>query len=608
MVNIIQNGEVYEVSFRYDKYLIELVKQVPGRQWIPKSKLWTIPRVNLGMLLNKLKGTSYESQINLRSNEDINKNEKIDDTTKIPDIDISKVKMCVEKGKKPYQHQLDFMKFAIDRQNNGNCNGFLCADSAGLGKTLEAMNLALYNRKALKFKHCLIICCVNSSKYNWLADIQKHTNGKEVPYILGSRKCRNGSIRYTGSSAEKLADLKSGYMYGKKDEKLPYFIITNIEALRYKDKNRKYPFSEEIAKQVSKGKIGMIVLDEIHKNASPTSIQGKQILKIKKETGNSAMWLPMTGTPITNKPTDVFTPLRLVNGHKYTSFYKWCQEFCIYGGYGGYEIMGYKNIPYLKSMLQPNMIRRRKEEVLDLPPKIIMTEYVENTEAQKKLYQEVAADMIANRAKIMAEVNPMTRFLRLRQVNGAPELVDNSIKWDDKDYTSKNAKLVRFLELVDDIVERGEKVVVFSNWVEPLKTFYRYVSKKYKTCCYTGTMSTEDREKHKKVFMTNPDYKVMIGTIGALGTSHTLTVANNIIFIDEPWNPADREQAEDRCYRIGTNSSVNIYTLITKDTVDDHVHDILSLKTGVSNYIVDGNLDLKKHPELFDFLLSDFKK
>ena len=100
----------------------------------------------------------------------------------------------------------------------------------------------------------------------------------------------------------------------------------------------------------------------------------------------------------------------------------------------------------------------------------------------------------------------------------------------------------------------------------------------------------------------------MIGTIGALGTSHTLTVANNIIFIDEPWNPADREQAEDRCYRIGTNSSVNIYTLITKDTVDDHVHDILSLKTGVSNYIVDGNLDLKKHPELFDFLLSDFKK
>ena len=608
MVNIIQNGEVYEVSFRYDKYLIELVKQVPGRQWIPKSKLWTIPRVNLGMLLNKLKGTSYENQINLRSNEDINKNEQIDDTTKIPDIDISKVKMCVEKGKKPYQHQMDFMKFAIDRQNNGNLNGFLCADSAGLGKTLEAMNLALYNQKALKFKRCLIICCVNSSKYNWVSDIKKHSNGKEIPYILGSRKCRDGSIRYTSSSAEKLADLKSGYMYGKKEEKLPYFIVINIEALRYKDKNRKFPIAEEISKQVTKGKIGMIVLDEIHKNASPTSIQGKQILKIKKETGNSAMWLPMTGTPITNKPTDVFTPLRLVNGHKYTSFYKWCQEFCIYGGYGGYEIMGYKNIPYLKSLLQPNMIRRRKEEVLDLPPKIIMTEYVENTEAQKKLYQEVAADMIANRAKIMAEVNPMTRFLRLRQINGAPELVDNSIKWDDKDYISKNAKLARFLELVDDIVDRGEKVVVFSNWVEPLKTFYRYVSKKYKTCCYTGTMSTEDREKHKKTFMTNPDYKVMIGTIGALGTSHTLTVANNIIFIDEPWNPSDREQAEDRCYRIGTNSSVNIYTLITKDTVDDHVHDILSLKTGVSNYIVDGNLDLKKHPELFDFLLSDFKK
>ena len=284
------------------------------------------------------------------------------------------------------------MRYAIARQNDGNFNGFLVADEQGLGKTLESFNLALYNREKYHFKHCLIICCVNSSRINWYQDIKKHTDGQEVPYILGSRLMRNGKLRYNSLSSEKYADLCSGKMYGSADgAKLPYFLILNIEAFRYQ-KDRQYAITKKIIELIQQRQISMIIIDEIHKNASPSSKQGKQLLEIKKATGGSAMWLPMTGTPITNSPTDLFTPLRLTGSHVITSYYKWCQEYCIYGGFGDHDIVGYKNIPRLKVILQHNMIRRLKSQVLHLPPKIRYTEYVENTEYQQKLYQDVLAE------------------------------------------------------------------------------------------------------------------------------------------------------------------------------------------------------------------------
>lgn len=95
---------------------------------------------------------------------------------------------------------------------------------------------------------------------------------------------------------------------------LPYFLITNIESLRTK-KGKKYTLVEEIISMVDHNELQMIPIDELHKNMSPRSTQGKLILEIKKRTNNSIEWIPMTGTPIVNKLTDDYTPLRLVNGH-----------------------------------------------------------------------------------------------------------------------------------------------------------------------------------------------------------------------------------------------------------------------------------------------------
>lgn len=601
MINVIQNGEIYEITFQYDPNVIALIKNVPGRTWNATGKMWTIPKDRLGFLINEFRGTQYEPFVKIHSDEEINQNEELGSTTVIPDIDISKIPFHVKGGSTPYKHQLDFMKWAIDRQNHGNMHGFICADSMGLGKSVESANLAFYNKKQYNFKHCLVICCVNSTKYHWQDDIKVHLN--EPAYILGTRLRRDGTEKCDTGSLEKLEDLNSTHMYNNEDSpELPYFIIVNIEALRYRS-GKKHPITDKIIELILNQTISMIIIDEVHKNLSPSSDQGKQILQIKKATGGAAMWIPMTGTPITKQPMDVYTPLLLCNGHDFTSYYKWCQNFCVYGGFGGYEVVGYKNIPYLKNLLENNMIRRLKSDVLDLPPKITYTEYVENTEYQHKLYKQVLGEIIAQESEILTSLNPMARFLRLRQVNGSPELIDNNLKVDNT-YIKKNAKLQRLLELIDEIVERGEKVVVFSNWVEPLRTLYKFISTKYKTCVFTGTMSVEDREKHKRVFQSNSEYKVLLGTIGAAGTGQTFTAARNVIFYDSPWNPSDKEQASDRIYRIGTTQSVNIFTLVSKDTVDDRVEQILSNKDGVAKYIVDGKLDLRNNPRLFDFLLG----
>ena len=187
-------------------------------------------------------------------------------------------------------------------------------------------------------------------------------------------------------------------------------------------------------------------------------------------------------------------------------------------------------------------------------------------------------------------------------------MIDDTIKID-KDYIGKNAKIQKVLDLLTEIVDtRNEKVIIYSNWVEPLRTLYKFISKKYKVCCYTGSMKDDVREKHKRVFVNNPEYKVMIGTIGALGTAHTLTVAENVIFYDEPWVPTDREQAEDRIYGLNTTKPKNIYTIMTKDTVDERVHNILYTKDTVAKFIVDGKLDIRSNPDLFFKLLGTSSK
>ena len=266
MITAIQNQDIYIIRFQYDPKIVQLVKNVPGRLYDGEHKYWTIPLDKLGFLINQFRGTPYEYLLQIYSAEYINENATLDATDTIPDVDLTGIPLYVQDGSYLFNHQLDFMKYAIDRQRRGLTSGFILADEMGLGKSLEAMNLALYNKKFNKIKHCLIVVCVNSAKYNWLYDIEKHTNGEYKPYLLGSRLKRDGTVKLDGSSANKLQDLMAGRMYGKKDgDPLPFFIVLNIEAFHMRS-NRKYVIKDRLTVLINKGYIGMVIIDEVHRN------------------------------------------------------------------------------------------------------------------------------------------------------------------------------------------------------------------------------------------------------------------------------------------------------------------------------------------------------
>ncbi|WP_302320355.1 SNF2-related protein, partial [uncultured Duncaniella sp.] len=227
MISAIQAGDRYEISFPYDVNLIDIMKSIPGKLWDPYRKVWSIPKEKFGFFLNDIRGTFYEQQLYVQSEEDLNVNNSIDstDTSYLDSIDISHINYRVADGFYPFKHQLDCMRYELDRHSKGLYSGFILADEPGAGKTLEIINLGLYHKEYLGATHCLIICCVNGSKYNWRDDIKFHTNGEYEGYILGSRIRRNGSINYLGSGKQKVEDLKTGHMYGKEQyPELPFFL------------------------------------------------------------------------------------------------------------------------------------------------------------------------------------------------------------------------------------------------------------------------------------------------------------------------------------------------------------------------------------------------
>ena len=603
MINVVKNGKVYEISFQYDECILEIIRSLSQRNYVPNCKKWVIPENVLPELLDKFKGTEFESMLNITENVQSSSNSLLDIQNNIPDVDISGIKTYVQDGYQLYEHQKNFLKFALYRQIiEKNDSGFLLCDEPGLGKTLEGMNLALYNKRNNNLKHCLIICCVNSAKYNWIDDIEKHTNGKFHPYLLGSRKKRNGDIKSEITNKDKFHDIQTLTVFGS-EKPVPFFLVTNVESLKMKD-GKYYPIANAIIDKINCGEIGMIIIDEIHKNMSPSSMQGKQMLAIKNKTGKKCKYIPMTGTPIVNRPTDVFLPLRLVDGVDCTSFYQWIQNFCIHSEFGLTDVIGYKNIDVLRMILQSNMLRRRKCDVLDMPPIVFIDKYVLNTLYQAKLYQQYKSEVQSNREEIVHSMNPLAEMYKLCQVCGSPELLVDDIDLDDS-YLSKNSKLQELLDILDEIHERNEKVIVFSKWVKPLFTLFKYIDMKYanSVCMFHGELSITERNANKYTFINDHSKFILLGTIGALGVSHTFTCASNVIFYDEPFTYADKQQAWERVYRIGTRSSVNVYTILTRNTVEERIHKLVYDKKEISDAIVD-NLDIRNHPEIFDYLLS----
>lgn len=540
------------ITFDYDQRIVDTVKALPQRFYNADKKEWEAPLPALKTVVDNLPMFDFDitgPYINL--------------TEEKP---VAEIPANFDFKTKPFKHQIEGFEYGLAN------NRWLLGDEQGLGKTKQVIDIAVAKKLQKGYKHCLIICGVNGLKWNWVNEV--HTHSDEDAWILGQRfKGRKISI---GSTNDKLYDLKHV------DSISPYFLITNVETMRNED------CVKEIQKLCKNGTIGVVAIDEIHKCKNPASQQGKGILKIQSECR-----IAMTGTPLMNTPFDLYIVLKWLGyeGHSFSAFKN---HYAVYGGFGGYEVVSYRYLDELQKQLDKIMLRRLKKDVLDLPEKTHIDEYVEMTPKQAQIYREVTADIKMNIDQIKMQNNPLAELIRMRQATGYTGILSSTVK--------ESAKLDRMEELVDETIANDKQVVIFSNWTQMTDAIWERLSKKYKMACITGQTKDSERMDAVSLFQDGT-IKVLVGTIGAMGTGLTLTAGTVEIFMDEPWNRANKEQAEDRCHRVGTTENITIYTILCKDTIDERIHELVERKGAMADALVDGKVKIDKGAML-DFLLS----
>ena len=282
------------------------------------------------------------------------------------------------------------------------------------------------------------------------------------------------------------------------------------------------------------------------------------------------------------------------------NFYAFKKHYCKFGGFKNKQVMGYKNLDQLQNMLDECMIRRLKSEILDLPEKNIYEEYVEMDQLQETLYTYVRESTLLEMESMLTSANPLVQMIRMRQATGNTWTLENSLNIPQ--FTSvRCAKLERLKDIVKERTDNGQKIIVFTNWVQVALKLKEEL-KEYNPQMIHGEVKTREKQIAEEEFQTNPDCKVLIGTIGSMGTGLNLTAANCVIFMDEPWTYSNFSQAIDRAHRIGTKGQIDIISLITKNTIDERIHNLILSKKNISDLVVDGN---KKNKEsIIKYLLG----
>lgn len=523
------------ITAPYNVDLINIIKSFGTAVFNKKDKTWELPSVYLSQFLDE---ACHLDEIELRLLKD--KPQKED---KIYNLSEYKVK--------PLNHQIEAIQYGL------NHNKFLLLDAPGLGKSASIIHIAEELYKQGKIQHCLIICGLNALKTNWAKEINKHCDLSYI--VLGQKISKKGRVS-TSSISERLEQLKKPI-----DE---FFIITNIETLRDK----------KIVKEINSNNtniIDMIVLDEAHVCKNSNSQQGENLLKLTK----AKYQIGATGTLLLNDPIDCLVPLKWIGVERSCKsvfehfYYRYDDVF-------GNQIIGFKNLDVLKDQISKYSLRRDKS-LLNLPPKMVIPEYIEMDETQSKFYQDITNKIIEEVDKVeMSTVNLLSMIVRLRQATALPSILTTS--------PIKSAKLQRAIDLTRQIISSGEKVVIFSTFKEPIYELQKEL-KDLNPLVVTGDTKT-DPVVVSEEFQKNPDRKVFLGTWQKAGTGIDLYAASYLIFIDTPWTEGVFTQCSDRIYRIGTSKNVFIYNLITKDTIDEKVWELVQLKGAISDYIIDDKL------------------
>jgi SWI/SNF-related matrix-associated actin-dependent regulator 1 of chromatin subfamily A len=425
----------------------------------------------------------------------------------------------------PLEHQKEAVQKLVENKK------FILADDMGLGKTTSTIIAALESGS----KKVLIICPA-TLKINWKREIENYSD-KSV-YIA------------EGKNFSTDAD----------------FVIINYDIIKNFHDTKKKGES-----QILDANFDLVVVDEAHYIKNATAQRTKLINDLVKKVDR--LWL-LTGTPMTSRPIDYFNLLSLIESPVAKNWMAYAIRYCQgyqfnVGGRKVWNVMGASNLEELRDRTAGLTLRRLKENVLDLPDKIITPVYLR---LKSKMYEEIMGEYYdwydKNPEESKSLTVQFTKLTKIRQV-----IADE--------------KVSQTIELAENIVEQGKKVIIFCNFTDSLNKICEHFGKA--AVKINGSMSKPERQHSVDSFQENDKIKVLVGNIKAAGVGITLTAAEAVIMNDLSFLPSDHAQAEDRAYRYGQKNNVLVYYPIFENTIEGIIYDILNNKKQVIATVMGDN-------------------
>jgi len=428
--------------------------------------------------------------------------------------------VSIDYSKYSHRPPLDHQKTAIEKL--AGSKRFILADDMGLGKTTSTIIAAL-ETGAKK----ILIVCPASLKINWQREI---ANYSDRPVFIAE---------------------------GKKFSTEDDFVIVNYDILKnFHDTDPKKK-EESILLQSN---FDLVILDEAHMISNVQAQRTKIINHFAKKVNR--VWL-LTGTPMTSRPMNYYNLLNLIESPVAQNWkayaIRYCQGYQFSAGKRKvWNVSGASNLEELRDRTSKQILRRLKEEVLDLPDKIITPVYLK---LKSKEYENLMGEYYDWYDKNPDESTSLTvQFSKLMKVRKV----------------IANEKVKQTIEFAENILEQGKKVIIFTNFTDTLQTIYQHFGKQ--AVYLDGSCSNSVRQQAVDQFQNNEKITVFVGNLKAAGVGLTLTAAEVVIMNDLSFVPAEHSQAEDRAYRYGQKSNVLVYYPIFENTIEGVIYDILNTK------------------------------
>lgn len=425
----------------------------------------------------------------------------------------------------PLSHQKESIQKLVENKK------FILADDMGLGKTTSTIIAALESGA----KKILIVCPA-TLKINWKREIENYTDRSIF-----------------------IAESKS---FSTEHD----FVIINYDIIK-----NFHSTKEKKNSDMMKANFDLVIVDEAHYIKNAQAKRTKLINDIVKDIDR--LWL-LTGTPMTSRPIDYYNLLSLVDSPVAKNWMayviRYCNGFQFQAGPRKvWNVMGATNLEELRDRTSGTILRRLKEDVLDLPDKIITPVYLR---LKSREYEEIMGEYYDWYDKNPEESKSLTvQFSKLTKVR----------------QVIANEKIGQTIELAENILEQDKKVVIFCNFTDSLNRIVEHFGKS--AVKIDGSMSKDNRQHSVDEFQNNPKVKVLVGNIKAAGVGITLTSGEAVIMNDLSFLPSDHAQAEDRCYRYGQKNNVLVYYPIFENTVEGVIYDIINAKKQVIATVMGDN-------------------